>query len=559
MAIRSYHIKSKDFLVNYQPLQVNGINYIYQNIDGSELFDADLVRKDLQDIKNRGFNAVRVISRPLPEQFYKICEEMGLLCFQDLPFIFASRQVARQHEVIFERWREYYNHLRRLARRYSSVAAIGLAFYIDGQSQLQQALFRRFRQLLPISPVPLYASTWIPTPDLSKIIDFQIVDIVKRHPLGTILTEINARYKDRLFFPSGYTKPLSFQQQSMQQSTLFRQNYRFYQTIEQNKLGAAQSGHFILTYNDYYSFLSSLQNGANNKYSYNQVGLVDLHRQPRDLSGHSYANSQDIPDSDLTVLYQTSGAHTFLYILIGIINIFLFLISYKRYRILRQNLHYSIKKPHGFFTSLQERIIIPYKQSFFLLFVIAVNGAIIYSSIAYFYRTNLVVDYLLSIICYIPQLKLVMTHLIWNQPLFLAVGTLVIMVFFFFLAILIKILSFFGSTKVMFNQALAVSIWSASPFVFLLPLSIFMYTILLTMKSYWIPIAVLLYFHVWGYLRWINGARVLTERLYSRVFIGMTLLLILIAAGIGAIYQNYFNSWEYLQQIYHLYTLKLTS
>jgi hypothetical protein len=104
------------------------------------------------------------------------------------------------------------------------------------------------------------------------------------------------------------------------------------------------------------------------------------------------------------------------------------------------------------------------------------------------------------------------------------------------------------------RQALAASIWSAAPFAILLPLGIFMYHILLTMKSYWILFGVLLYFHVWAYFRWINGTRVLTDRLYFRVFLLFTFLILAAGAAIAYFYNKNYNVLEHLQFVYHLYS-----
>lgn len=42
-------------------LQLQGINYVYQTPDGASWLDEELVRRDLEDIKARGYNAVRVV------------------------------------------------------------------------------------------------------------------------------------------------------------------------------------------------------------------------------------------------------------------------------------------------------------------------------------------------------------------------------------------------------------------------------------------------------------------------------------------------------------------
>jgi hypothetical protein len=553
LAIRSIRKEKEKFFVNGQRYYINGVNYVYQNTEGSELFDPELARKDLEDIKSRGFNAIRVILHPLPEQFYQICDEVGLLCFQDLPFIlFPTGEITNRRNTV-QRWQEYYQYVTLLAERYNSIAGIGLAFYFDGRSPLHQKRLKNLiKRFVSSRTVPIYASTLVPSTEIFEVVDFQIIDIIRRNKIELEFQKTYDAFEKRLFLPSAYSKAFSYRLDSTTVTEDIRQINDFYNKLTLNKLPGDIEGHFIQAYNDYYLQLPSLQNGTEGIFFYNKVGLVDIKRQTRDISKSPQADDLLSPP-DIGMVYEGKATHSFLYILIGFLNIVLFLISYKRYRVFRQNLSYSIRKPHGFFVNLQERITIPNKQSFFLLLVISVNGAIVYSSLAHFYRNNLIFDYLLSLFFYTPWLKTIISRTIWDQPLFLIAGTFTIILFFYVLAFIIKIFSLFSEGRVLLTQALAASIWSAAPFVILLPLGIFMYHILLTMKSYWILFGVLLYFHVWGYFRWINGMRVLTDRLYFRVFALFTFLILIAGATIAYFYNETHNVLEHLQFVYHLY------
>lgn len=576
-AIRTVHTEKRKFFWNREHRIIKGINYVYQNSEGSQLFDPEQARKDLQDIRRRGFNAVRVILHPLPEAFYQLCDEVGLLCFQDLPIsllpsrnpesspLAASIEMAgraSQGPGTLQRWQEYYRYLTALAERYNCLAAIGVAFSLDGESPWQR---QRLRTLLhrpgETRPLPLYASSLIPLParandpagqEIAALLDFQIVEMVQRNELEAEFQKVYAALERQLFFPSAYSKALTYRIDSTTVTFDLLQIQDFYDKLTRNKLPGEFEGHFIPTYNDFYLELPSVQNGLSGGFDYNRVGLVDIKRQARDISPPSQ-NQNIFSPPEIGMVYEEKAARSFLYILIGFLNVVLFLIFYNRYRVFRQNLSYSIRKPHGFFVNLQERISLPFKQSFFLLMAISLNGAIIYSSVAYFFRSNLLFDYLLSLVFYSPYLKHLAAHLVWNQPLFLVTVTVAIILIFYLLALVIKILSLLGSNRVRFNQALTATIWSASPFAILLPLGIFMYSILLTMKSYWILSGVLLYFHVWVYFRWINALRVLTDRLYFRVLLGFTVLFLLMLGGAAYLYNQHYNAREHLQLVYHLY------
>lgn len=537
--------------LNGEKIVINGMNYVYQNKEGSQLFDPDLVREDLEAIKKQGINAIRVIMSPLPEQFYVLCDDIGLICLQDLPLIYWHRN--NPAGKISGRWQDYIEHLSAMSKKYNSVAAIGAAFYLNAEAASQRKLLQDAVKYLKDVDVLKYASTFFPEPGIANIVDFQIVEILQRNHLEANLRKVDEALADDLYFPSAYAKAMTYRIDSTTITHDLQQIQTFYEKLMQNALTTEVEGNFITTYNDFYLQLPSLQNGMEKDFAHNRVGLVDLKRQSRGMTLSGDGDSADAPAA-FGVISESRASHSFLYIIIGFLNIFVFLITYRRYRIFRQNLGYSIQKPHGFFVSLSERIIIPNKQSFFLMLVISVNGAIIFSSIAYFYRNHLLFDYILSLLYYTPWYKSLAVKVIWDQALFLVVVSLKIILIFYLLALIIKVASIIGRRRVLFNQALAVSIWAGSPFIILLPLGILMYNLLLMMKSYWIIWGVLLYFHAWFYFRWINGIRVLTDRLYSRVFLSYTLVFLIIAAAFLYFYEDRYQVIGYLEFWYRLYS-----
>ena len=535
-------ISDNRFFLNNQALQINGVNYVYQTPDGNSLFDPDLIKKDLTWIKEKGFNAVRVILHPLPDEFYRICDEVGLLCFQDLPLIFLK---ADSTDLL--NWKSYYYYFQELGKGYSSIVAVGMVYQIDGESKPQFERLNHFLNSIKESDRLRYITTVNPGFQNNQI-NFQIVDILHRNAADKELTLLNRRFSSSSYFPTAFSKPLSYRADSTTITHDLIQIRNLVQMVNQEIRQGSIAGQFILTYNDFYLNFPSLQNGSQNNLELCQTGLVDLNRHPR-----HFFDSQETDVIDIPVITEARSAKSYIYIILGILNLFFFLYSYRRFTEFRHNVNYSMKKVHGFFVNLQERIIIPHGQSLLLIFVISLNGAIIWSSIVFYFRNNLILDYLLSLLFFTPKAKVWITRLIWDQPLFLMTSTLFHFIVFYGLAVFIKISSLFGQSRVTFKQSIAVSAWSTVPFLFLLPFGIIFYNMLLSLKSYWIIIFVLLYFHVWVYLRWINGTRVLTERRYSRIFAFVTFLGVMIAAIIIFFYQYQINLFDHLRFVYHLY------
>ena len=546
IALRSGKVDGNKFILDDKILPIKGINYVYQTPDGMELFDPELIQRDLHFIKEKGFNAVRVILHPLPEQFYQLCDELGLLCFQDLPFIYTNLDDSQIPD-----WESYYEYYEQLALRHSSIIAGGIAYQIDDESSQQSKKLNQFINRMGKPTTLSYVTTLDPGMGLYKNVDFQIVEIVHRNAIEKEMMKLEEKFAGYAFFPSAFSKPMSYRVDSTTITSDLIQIKSLYQITNRELNHGRLPGQFILTYNDYYLNFPSLQNGFQNNLQICQTGLVDLNRQQRlfyDEESSDKANTFQAP-----MISEAKSAKSYIYIILGISNLFLFLYSYRRFTEFRHNVNYSLKKAHGFFVNLQERIIIPYGQSLLIIFVVSLNGAIIWDSFSFYFRNNLILDYILSLFFFTPKTKRLISNLIWDQQLFLVVVTILHFIIFYGLALLIKLLSLFGKSRVAFRQSVAVCAWSAVPFLFLLPFGIILYNMLLSLNSYWIIIVVLLYFHVWVYLRWINGTRVLTERRYFRIFIFFTFLGVMISAIILFFYQYQINLFDHLRIVYYLY------
>lgn len=197
----------------------------------------------------------------------------------------------------------------------------------------------------------------------------------------------------------------------------------------------------------------------------------------------------------------------------------------------RKNVFRSIRRPHGFFVELLERRMISFEQSFYLMLVISINAAVMLGGILYFFRNNLLMDYFISLFITHPNAKYYAIYVIWKPYLLIPILVILVMLVFMLLTFAIQILSLFRRPRIRLRQAVATSAWAASPFLFLLPFGMFFYNLLLGLNSYWILGIVLLYFHLWYLIRWLNGTRVMTVSSYTRVF--MYALFLGISVGVG--------------------------
>ncbi len=459
--------------------------------------------------------------------------------------------ISELDSLTFVQIKKYFHYVNQLAERHSSLAAVGISIFFDPYNTDAISQLKILLNKLPKSRLPVYINSLGRNHlDLGSGI-FQIVEILNRKSEIDLEHQINQLEKFPGQLPSSFSKAISYRVDSTTIAHDVLQIKNLIAVVKKSFGDNRLPGFFLNTFSDFYTQFPSIQNGISGNFSLNSYGLFTLDRHPRKAWTTNFSEESGL--NKKLIITEARGRHSYYYILLGMLNLFILLFMYQKFKEFRHNLNYSIKKPHGFFVNLQERIYIPIGQSLFLLLIISINGAISLSAISYYFRNNLLFDYILSLLFFNPKIKLWVVYLIWKQPLILLVVTLINFLIIYFLAIPLKIFSWFGEIRVPFTQAVAASIWAASPFVFLVPISIFLYNLLISIKSYWILLAILLYFHVWFYFRWINAVRVLTGRLYWRVFLLFSGLLIVLLGGLLLFYNRQINLFEQVKLIYHIY------
>jgi len=550
VAARDFQWTGTNFTLNNRIFPIKGINYVYQDVEGTSLFNRELAEADIRQIKKKGFNAIRTVLYPLPESFYQLSDQAGLLIFQDLPII-LNPGISDLDKQTLDKFKQYFYYMNKLAERHPSIAAIGISVFFDPFNPLADSQLKELLQILPESYLPIYINSLSPDNLTANRNTFRIVEILNRRTNATLNQQLR-RLESEKDIPSAFSKAISYRVDSTTIAFDIYQIKNLATLVEKSFRENRLPGFFLYTFSDFYTYYPSVQNGLSGNFSLNNYGLFTLKRQPKIAWSKLKQISPDYSQEKLLIT-EAHGRYSYWYILLGIANLFVLLFMYRKFKEFRHNLNYSIKKPHGFFVNLQERIYIPLGQSLFLLLIISINGAISLSAISYYFRNNLLFDYILSLLFFDPKIKLWVIYLIWKQPLFLLAATAANFLLIYLMAVPIKILSWFGDTRIPFPQAVAANIWAASPFVFLVPFSIFLYNFLITIKSYWILLAILLYFHVWFYFRWINATRVLTGRLYSRVFLLFTGILVLLVGGLLLYYNQQINLTDHIKLIYHIY------
>jgi beta-galactosidase len=99
---RKFDCVKGDFYLNDSIIKIQGVTYSQHSSEGG-LWTSDKakLRKDLEAIKKAGFNTIRSNGAPLTTEALDICDELGLLVFQEFP-IHTMRSTPRGLESVYE-------------------------------------------------------------------------------------------------------------------------------------------------------------------------------------------------------------------------------------------------------------------------------------------------------------------------------------------------------------------------------------------------------------------------------------------------------------------------
>ncbi len=552
-SVRDIKSQENSIKINGKPVILRGINYIYQNPDGISLFDRDLVLRDLESIKDKGFYAIRVGYFPMIPSFYDLTDSLGLLCFQDLPFLRLSEWNSLDN-LGYKKWMEYIENFLKMSRDHPSVVGIGLGYFYKLDKERITNIIMTIKETMRRYNIPIiYASSYDPHLFESYNFDLYFLEILERNLQADFLPQVFERMpQDRNVFISGFLRGISYRVDSSTTTHDIRQVKELYQTIIQKPWQGSLGGDFLLTYTDYFLENPSLQAGPANNFYLNTIGIHNLNRESKEEAENKLNKSMPSNNEQIISL-EREEFNEYIFIMFGIINFFVFLIFHRSFLEFRKNVFRSIRRPHGLFVELHERRLISYEQSFFLMIILSVNAGVMLGGILFFLRNNLYLDYILSLILSDPILKIYAIAVIWKPIALVPCLMVLTMISFFMFALPIRLISLFTEPKVRFRQTIAISAWAAAPFILLLPFGMFFYNILVVMNSYWILVLILLYFHIWYFERWLNGTRVMAMLSYTRVFLYAFIILLMVMGGVLYYLQQKVQVMSHLDYLSHLF------
>ncbi len=518
--LRTIAYKNKVLLINGHEIPIRGINYHLDLKRYQAGYESD-IHTDFLNIKNLGFNSIRLLHH-LPDEFMlDQADSLGLLLFAELPIQRLPLPFFYSDDFL-ENAKTAIKNLKNLSTQHPSLTAIGLGQEIslkDAATQkfmfiLKGEVNSKLNLLSYISPFPCQGlppentadfyllSSYYPLHKLNPLSVIQHADYAYAGRIGSIWNEqVYLWDKD----------PASVKHQKF-----LRREFDALFNIFKLK------GGFLESYMDWHMQLPSSSDLKFTKDAYiNTSGLYSLNRTPKYWI-QDFRELWKGNDSTLLPMPDKTKQNN-LFSLTVIFGSLLFFAIYRKQPRMKENIRKAMRHPYGFFVDMRERRIIPLFNSFMVGGYAALLLGSIFGALLYFYHSSYKVMEAAAILLRPLGLYRFFVYTSSNPLFSLLFSFSVLLLFPIIVSFFIKFIALLSGERLRYRQGLAIGLWSGVPLFFLLPVSLVIYQILLWGGYEKILFVLLALFLIWAHARILNGIRVLFITRMTKVIIAMLL------------------------------------
>ncbi|MDX1428620.1 MAG: glycoside hydrolase family 2 TIM barrel-domain containing protein, partial [Salegentibacter mishustinae] len=475
----SFTVTDDSMIFNGKNFQIKGVTYIPSNILYGQLLPYDQMESDISLIKETGFNTVR-FAKCVPHPYLlRLCEQLGLIAFIELPVADVPEPIAQNQNFIL-RCNEFLTNYITFYGNFSSAKVIGLGSGYVPSLQSHRAILNNIAGFVKANSDLMTFASFANT-SLQKIgnLDFYGIELFEKK-LSDSSKELSRLQNDFGFarilisestYPvsigntDGYVNEYSYEAQA-----------KFFEDLFDFGSPDKLSGFFINSFTDYRGDYSSLLSGYNDFNLYN-IGMVGEDRGTNRLVYKViYAKLNNLEKVTIPIGSKKDDA-PMVFIIFGLVlAIFMggLVNSGKKFR---EDASRALLRPYNFFADVRDQRIISAFHTTFLGIVVAAVAALIVANIFFFLKTNLLFEKVLLSLGSESIMKAI-NYLAWHPMLSLLWLTFSGIFLLLLLSIVLKSISLFTGTRVYISSVYFMVIWSFLPFVLLIPIGIILYRVL---------------------------------------------------------------------------------
>lgn len=532
-------------LLNGNDYVLNGTTYFISNSYFGNIISLYKLREELTAIKNMGFNAVR-FAKALPNPLaLRICEEIGLFAFVELPLNSLPGEYS-ENSSFLNQAKNYLNLFTERFSVYSSICAFGTGSSYLPDSRSHEKMINTFAGIIKTKFSKLiYASfTGFPTEEINGI-DLYGIELFGKSIKSVkdkFLASFDKLGKSRIFiseatYPvykgvsSGYVNEFSSEGQA-----------QYFSNLIDFTVDNSICGYFINSVYDYAGDFNSLFTSWDPAKDYD-IGI--LGKDKNEFSIPYKVVFSKLHDGEKVTIpigrHKDDSKIFFILISLGLSILMAVLINTKRK--FREDCSRALIRPYNFFADIRDRRILSGVHASILMVVLLGAFSLLIAIILYYLKANILLE---KIVLSFGSRRIaaVISYLAWNPLQAFVILFFALIVKFGIVSLLIKIASFFIRTKVSLQNIMFMIIWAMLPIVLLVPLELVLYKVLsMNIGNLYIYLFIAVYM-LWILQRILKGIYVIFDVRPLPVYFYSILFIFLIVGGI-IIYYQFSNSAIY--------------
>lgn len=528
--IRTIVKERNALLLNGAPVVLRGVVWIEDSEKHGSALTYEEMEKDVALIKNLGANAVRVAFNPPHPFFVALCDRYGLFVLQEIPNIGIPKSITddEQYRAIMEqRLQEMINR----DKHHPSVIAWGLGEMLPDSERREGDLISYLHQIAQSLDSRLtYAFISGSHNDQPLPTDIVAVNAALQDvkTFRTMVTEIKQSYPTKAIVIAGYGRAAETGNRNgysdpNSQEAQARFLHQRYAVIREADI----AGSMIFSFNDFRSDRPILGMKPYDVHLHT-TGIVELDRSKKaayDLV-HSLFHDQKISALPVGTYVPPTP---YVYVISGIGLLLMVAWLWNVNRRFRESTRRAIINSYNFFADIRDQFTLPLFHTTVTAVIIALTCGIVFSSLLHHFRSNAVLDYVLSYLL-TDEIKEVIIVMAWNPLVSIAYFSAAVFVWFFVLTLLIQLFSKLARVKIRLFHSYSIAVWTSLPWTFLIPVTMILYRVLQS-EPYvpWI-LGMMVVMSLWVLLRTLKGVSVIYHiyrpKMYVYGFAGLLLFLV---------------------------------
>lgn len=535
--------------LNNEPFTIKAVDYYEHAHQLGQTMTAQQIQRDILSLKTLGVNAVRIRSGNPHPYFVHQCNVNGIFILSDLPVYDYPSSLLDEDDFLVR----ISNLAMRMANAYDrqpSILGYGLSDGLQESSKHSKAYFKKMGSFFRLAGTKLlYKSVRFGT----KSIDLQYTDFLigrssTRWETGDIQKKEILRMKRlagstpliiHLGKPvqpnnlNGFSDPLSVESQAQ----YIRDGYR---TVQQCGIG----GIIVWSFNDFITARAITITDPEDQHI-STTGLTDLTRQPR----LSYTMLKALLNDEKEPLLRsgiTNSDTPLIFILLSFSLGIAFFVLISKYRRMREYMLRALIRPYNFYSDIRDQRLLSLSQTLSVGLLSSATLAIVVSTMLFVFRSSFGTEYLYMILLPTGWLRSLLNEITWTPELGFFFFSLIGIGMHALVAGIILFAAFITGTRLYFIDAFTISVWSALPFLLLLPIALALFKVLSATGSAMWLILLMYSLFIWYYGRMLKSTSVVFDVPSIYVYASGSGFLILISGIFLTYYSSKVSLFSYL-------------